>query len=297
MNKIKRKNNVLIAGSKNLNTENWKVHHPNGKHMFTCGESKAKWYLDRDLATKGRKKSITLTFMPKGDGFNDNELFGKSIRENKCVVTGITTNLQRHHIIPYCYRNHFDVKYKSKNHHDVVLIRCKSHSEYEQVANTFKDKIATMYGVKTISELNGEYSVSLRKFGKEYCMALSALKSLFFRCGTNSKKKLNENGIRKQIQVISNLTEIPFKTLATLNYLQFYKLYLLIKEDYNQNLKKYKKENKHLYDHGYRVVKKLNTEDKIDEFVKLWRHHFIDTMKPKYMPIGWSVDFRIKTKL
>ena len=40
-----------------------------------------------------------------------------------------------------------------------------------------------------------------------------------------------------------------------------------------------------------------DTEEKIMEFVKLWRTHFIETMKPKYMPQGWSINFRIKTKL
>ena len=41
---------VLKKGSKGLNLENWRVFNEDGKHMFTCGESKAKWYLDKDLA-------------------------------------------------------------------------------------------------------------------------------------------------------------------------------------------------------------------------------------------------------
>jgi hypothetical protein len=34
-----------------------------------------------------------------------------------------------------------------------------------------------------------------------------------------------------------------------------------------------------------------------DVFVKLWRQHFIDTMEPKFMPTGWSVDYKTKTNL
>lgn len=56
-------------------------------------------------------------------------------------------------------------------------------------------------------------------------------------------------------------------------------------------------QNRANFDHGYYVVQKLDTEEKIEEFVKLWRNHFINTMKPKFMPKGWSVDFRIKTKI
>ena len=84
---IKAKTNTLKLGSKNLNSENWKVFHPNGKHMFTCGEKKVKWYLDRKLAVIIGIKSIELSFNPKGSGFEDNEVFGRSIRETKCVVS------------------------------------------------------------------------------------------------------------------------------------------------------------------------------------------------------------------
>jgi len=72
ISKGKEHNNILKAGSKNLNTENWKVYHPSGRHMFTCGEKKAKWYLDRNLAKSIGKKKIALTFSPKGNGFEDN---------------------------------------------------------------------------------------------------------------------------------------------------------------------------------------------------------------------------------
>ena len=57
---------------------------------------------------------IRLTFMPKGNGFEDNEVFGRSMREAKCVVSGLEDGLQRHHIVPYCYRTYFPEIYKKK---------------------------------------------------------------------------------------------------------------------------------------------------------------------------------------
>ena len=117
------KNNILQIGSKNLSSENWKVYHPSGRHMFTCGEKKAFWYLERNLAKLiDGERSIELTFIPKGNGFEDDEEFGRSIRIVRCVVTGVSNSLQRHHIVPYCYRTYFPEQYKSKNHHDVVLL-------------------------------------------------------------------------------------------------------------------------------------------------------------------------------
>lgn len=292
ISKHKERNNVLEIGSRNLNTENWKVFHPNGKHMFTCGEKKSKWYLDRDLARQIGTKSIELTFDPKGYGFEDNEDFGRSIRETRCVVNGLEVDLQRHHIVPYCYRTYFPVKYKSKNHHDVVLIHYLEHSKYEQLANDFKDYIAELYGVKTISEFNTEYTLILRDIGKNNSILMNILHSFFKFYG-----KLPEDVKLEKLKFISEHTNIPYEMIIKFNYIQLYKLYLVLKSEHAKEIKKFKTESRKYYDHGYHVVQKLDTEEKIEEFVKLWRNHFIKTMNPKYMPNGWSVDFRIRTKL
>ena len=79
--------------------------------------------------------------------------------------------------------------------------------------------------------------------------------------------------------------------------MQLYKIYLYLQVLHEKEIYDFKAENRILYDHGYHVVQKLDTEEKIEEFVKLWRNHFIDTMHPQFMPNGWSVDFRIKTKI
>ena len=81
LSKSRERNNILKLGSKNLNAENWEVYHPDGTHMFTCGEKKATWYLERDLAKRTADGRIQLTFEPKGNGFETNEIFGKSVRE------------------------------------------------------------------------------------------------------------------------------------------------------------------------------------------------------------------------
>lgn len=294
MNSInnKERNNILKNGSKNLNTENWKVYHPNNRHMFTCGEKKAQWYLDRKLAVIIGKKKIKFTFDPKGNGFEDDEEFGRNIKEAKCVVSGIEEGLQRHHIVPYCYRTYFPEKFKSKNHHDVVLINYEIHSKYERYANDYKDIIANIYDVKTINALNIEYTTLLREIGKQNSIILNTIHSILK--GDNNMSEVIK---LEKLQFISDETNLSFNFIRNLTYIQLYKLYLIIRENHNSEIEVFKTDNRHKYDHGYHVVSKLDTEEKILEFVKLWRIHFIETMKPKYMPKGWSIDFRIKTKL
>ena len=292
ISKNKVRNNILKLGSKNLNTENWEVYHPNGSHMFTCGEKKAAWYLERNLAKRTADGKIMLTFEPKGNGFETNEIFGKSIREPICVVTGVLNSLQRHHIVPYCYRTYFAEKYKSKNHHDVVLVNHEKHSEYEQQATQYKDLIANMFNVKTIAEFNIEYTSMLRKLGKPNAILLNTLHSLFKTYG-----KISHEMKIEKLKIISEGTGICFETICNYNYIQLYKMYLLLKKQHLNKQYEFKQNHRQNYDHGYHVVQKLDTEEKMVEFVKLWRTHFIETMKPKFMPIGWSIDFRIKTNI
>lgn len=292
LNKNKEHSNILKLGSKNLNAENWEVYHPNGTHMFTCGEKKASWYLDRNLAIRTADGKIKLTFEPKGNGFETNEIFGKSVRKAICVVTGVDNGLQRHHIVPYCYRTHFPEQYKSKNHHDVVLINHKKHSEYELLATIYKDVIAEIFDVKTISELNIKYTTKLSKIGKPNAILLNKIHSIFKTYGKISDKVKFE-----KLKEISESIKIPIKTIYNYNYIQLYKMYLLLNEEHIKKQYEFKQNHRQQYDHGYHVIQKLNTEKKMIGFVKLWRTHFIETMKPKFMPNGWSINFRIKTRI
>ena len=287
-----KSNHVLKIGGKNLDYENWKVYHPNGRHMFTCGGKKAKWYLDRNLAENIGNGEIMLNFEPNGEGFKDNEEFGRSIREVRCVVTGIDYDMQRHHIIPYCYRTYFPDKYKSKNHHDVVLMNHDIHSDYERHATEFKDQLAVEYGIKTITEYNKAYSQLLREYNRDKTITLSKLISIF-----RGYKKMNNIKVQQNLEDIADALNFSHKFIKSLNYIQLYKLYVELKKIYAYELQNFQERHRRFYDHGYHLVNKLNTEEKIENFVKLWRKHFIETMQPQYMPEGWSINFRFKTKI
>ena len=283
---------ILKEGSRGLSTENWRVYHPNGKHMFTCGERKANWYIERELAEEIGDKKIKLTFAPKGYGFKENETFGLAGRIIQCVVSGESEKLQRHHIVPYCYRTHFPEEYKSKNHHDVVLVTHKVHEAYELEATKYKNELADVYGVKTLSELNLEYTKVLAEFSVNKTKMLAKLHAIFRSYGDIPQSVIKDN-----LKFVSEQTNISYDKLASLNYLQLWKLYTYLREKFGKEFEYFKKERTIKFDHGYHLVQKLETHDDIEHFVKLWRKHFIDTMNPPYMPEGWSIDFRVKVEL
>lgn len=283
---------VLKTGSKNLNLENWKVFHPNGKHMFTCGEKKAEWYLNRELAKKIGHKKIQFTFEPKGDGFESDEKFGLAGRIVQCVVTGKKTELQRHHIVPYCYRSQFSEEYKSKNHHDVVLVSYKIHEQYEMYASQFKNQLAREYDVPTLKECNLEYTRFLTNYANGRIKLLSRFHSIFRAKGNLPQEKLIDI-----LRDISMFTHIRLSKLLKFNYIQLFKLYTYLRDKHEKEFNYIKESNKKRFDHGMLLVSKLDTEEKLEEFIKRWRRHFIETMNPPYMPTGWSVDFKVKVEL
>jgi len=276
---------VLQSGSRKFDTnDNWKIFHPNGKHMFTTSQRKAEWYLKKNLGVVVGVNEVQLTKKPKGEGFAEDEIFGLLPRINRCVVCAAIDNLQRHHVVPYHYRKFMPVEYKSRNHHDVVLICREHHEQYEMIAKDYKTIIARRYGVGTIEELNNEYiSTVVERLRRKF--KISKL------LGT----------------IIDNFNEIPSSKIEVIGaelssmvrFNVMNKTFLELEKILNKLDKSIAKEKRDIlsindYYHGNVVVKQFKSHEDFEFFIKGWRTHFIETMKPKFMPEGWSVDFRCK---
>lgn len=276
---------VLKSGSRKFDeSDNWKVLHPSGVHMFTTNRRKAFWYLNRDKAVVVEENVIKLTFMPKGMGFNENEIFGLTPRLNRCVVCTATQNLQRHHVVPYHYRKFMPIDYKSRNHHDVVLICRKHHEEYEMIAKGYKTYIAHKYNVKTIEELNNEYiSTVIERLKRKF--KISKLLNTLLR-QFNQLPIKNTESLAKEIEYMTTIKVLD----STFDDLE------KIAKKLNKSIEKEKKEVINIDDffHGKLVINQFKSHEDFEEFIKGWRMHFLMTMKPQYMPLGWSIDFRCK---
>ena len=46
--------------------------------------------------------------------------------------------------------------------------------------------------------------------------------------------------------------------------------------------------------HGKQVVDIIQSEDRMSDFVKLWRTNFLQSMEPKYLPLGWRVEHTVE---
>lgn len=115
------------------------------------------------------------------------------------------------------------------------------------------------------------------------------LKSFF-----SSKTNLPDDVKAKNLRMISENTPFSFEQLRSLNYIQLFNIYRYYKNQYDNRLKQY---NINSFDYGKLLVDKLDTHEKLHNFIIMWRKHFIETMKPKYLPIGWKINYRTKIEI
>lgn len=252
---------------------NCKVYHPNGTLMFLCVEKRARWYLDRNLATviEDDPLTIKLTFEPSGSGAGElsteetEYLLG--IKHNHCVVCGTDdlSILTRHHVVPTEYRKFFPLKYKSRSSHDVVVICQKHHNEYENNhALKLKRSLEKSLGVESVKSVyTGMLKwVKANRYAKMLMdpdMAIKLPKSRVYY-------------FMKEIQ--KNFGDMSIVEVAEIDALKHFreKIEVVSKS----------------------VVEKLEEDPvAIQDFIMLWRKNFIEAMNPQYLPKGWSINHQI----
>ncbi len=253
---------------------NCSVLHPDGTLMFRCDVDRINWYLDRDLAevVSENPTVIRLTFWPRGKG-HMGEPFYLSKKDNRCVVCGATEYLTRHHAVPHCYRRYFPEHLKSRSSHDVLPVCVACHEEYEKEAHNLKKEIAAKYNLP----INGGGRVDDQP-AREYSAARGAANALL--------KYSDVIPADKQLVLRARITSYLKKEPTDKDI------------EWLANIPRQGRASKHLgqeglFSHGKAVVEKL--ED-VDEFVIMWRKHFVDTMNPKFLNKHWDVNHRVRTK-
>lgn len=223
--------------------------------MFRTYNKKGYWYLDRNLAVKVSDDPliVKLTFTPKGNGHVGEPYFLQEMK-NKCVICGTENNLNKHHVVPRCYRKFFPTELKQHKSFDVLPLCTDCHHNYELKALTLKQELGIQYKIN----ISGEGI----KHDKAHGRAISAAKAILEHKDRIPEQRLKELYIR----VEQHLKKKP----------EMEDLIILSDSD-PRSFKGY-------VHHGCRVMEQV--ED-IDVFVQRWRQHFVKTMQPKYLPDYW----------
>jgi hypothetical protein len=230
--------------------------------MFRCDADRMYWYLDKGLANveSSDPPVIQLTFKPKGPGHWGDPYFLQEFK-NQCVVCGTKDGLSHHHIVPYCYRRYFPRESYETGRwfYDVLLLCVRCHDRYERQASWLKEEIAAEYGVSAsgVSSLSSD-EIMVSKVG-----------AALYRHGHEMPKDRREH----------------FE-----NILKAYLGKEEITRDDVYHVWKGLLESNQVTPAGGIVVSKVAD---VDEFAVRWRRHFMQHMKPKFLPEGWNTERRI----
>ena len=257
---------------------------------------KANWYIEKNIAAwvssssndqsiKSNKQSpspkqIQLLFEPKNrSNRGEKGLYVRSEKINQCVACGNTEYHMRHYVVPFAYRSLFPPKFKSHLSHDIVILCPDCHVFCDQQRQLRMKTIEEHY--RFIYNNGMEDDITSKPFiidQRLYHLRSCALALLRWKDKLPESKRTNyEILVGDYLKEMNN--DIHISIPFTKEQLQ-----LVIDVQY-------KKENNQFISGPELVLNAMaDDEDKIVQFVKGWRQHFLDIARPQFLPKGWGLD-------
>jgi len=249
------KNDNYLQESQSKIYDSYEIQDPRGKILFLCDKKKIKWYIKKDLVSHVEGQSYRLKFEPKGKG-NTNPFFLERL-PNCCVVCGATEKLSKHHIVPYQYRKALPDDYKNSNHFDVLCVCLDCHENYEKKANKLKDQLHKDLDVPTISD-RSKYKTII------------AINDILY----NLKERYEE----LLPQAVENLLK---------NLRKYVGYNITLEESFVMDFHDIPDDHYCEKRDGILLDKYLAQNHTYEDFILMWRNHFLSTMNPKHISQNW----------
>jgi len=252
--------------------ENCRLLAPDGATLCTCGRKKIQWYIERGLAELvcSEPPCARLIFEPRGRGNADDEYY-LADKLNRCCVCGFAGDYLRHSVVPHCYRSLFPQCMKSHMSHDVLLL-CQA---CQQVCGRADQARMAQLGERYGAPLEA----ASKKFELDYAAggAKSAARAL---TGPRAGSLPPDRRAALEATVLSHFAAdvLSAELLARACALQD------------------KAPAPGWRSHAHVVVSALLAEPGgrgIEDFVRGWRAHFLEAMRPRFLPPHWSIDSRV----
>ncbi|KAK1125647.1 hypothetical protein K0M31_005205 [Melipona bicolor] len=246
---------------------------PDGEILCTCDRKKAEWYITKGLGETVEQEPFTvrLKFEPSGRALGEVGKYYTQVKVNQCVVCGKSDMFTRKNVVPREYRKYFPWVMKAHQSHDILLLCPSCHEISNYYDQQFRRKLADMCDAPLAGPLTHVRSKHVNDSRKLY----SAVKVLKERTTLpESRRKELEHYIlecTKEKQITPTLLDLLSKELEK-------KISI---PNYDQSK---------CQPHGLKVVQYFHErEGGLVELERMWREHFLLTMKPKYLPNLWSV--------
>ncbi|KAI9019486.1 hypothetical protein CLU79DRAFT_757415 [Phycomyces nitens] len=198
-------------------------------------------------------------------------------RVNSCVSCDAKIGLTVHHVVPDMYRRWMPLTIKSKSSRD-LLVLCKiCHDSYETHALQFKKQLVNIYGVP----LEGKGWIQR----PDYRAARKAASALL-----RAPEKIPQSRIQELTTLVEGFSNE--KGWTDLKWTEILERCRGLEDTIK---------GPDFVEHGECVVGRLMGAKEnerwpdLEGFIRQWRQHFLDNLKPKYLSPKWTVDGDIYT--
>ncbi|XP_043601729.1 exonuclease 3'-5' domain-containing protein 2 isoform X1 [Bombus pyrosoma] len=273
----KTNNNTIRKN--NVPTRNKPLYHncylqaPDGEILCTCDRKKAEWYLTKGLGEVIEKEPLTvrLKFEPSGRALGQVGQYYTQIKINQCVVCGTSDKFIRKNVVPREYRKYFPLVMKAHQSHDILLLcpSCHEISNYHDLQ--LRRKLADMCDAPLVGPLTHIRNKNVNNSRKLH----SAVKALRERTTLPDARRKD---LEHYILECTNEEQVTPILLDVLN------------KKLENTISVPNPDQPKCQPHGLKVVQYFHKkEGGLVELERMWREHFLLTMKPKYLPNLWSV--------
>uniref|UniRef100_A0A2C9LLN1 3'-5' exonuclease domain-containing protein n=1 Tax=Biomphalaria glabrata TaxID=6526 RepID=A0A2C9LLN1_BIOGL len=266
INRNKVKSNSYSTRQRPL-WDNCKLEAPDGALLCTCDTKKAQWYLDNKLGDAVCEDPLTvrLRFEPANRPQSDRNYYLQE-KENLCVVCGHDKDYVRKYIVPSEYRKYLPEQLKDHSSHDVLLLCTDCHRK-----SCDSDIILRMQLAQECNAPLESGSSAKVVLDHDLQKVRSAARALKANRKTIPEKRVHElEEILKMFYGVGTISQDVLEQATSIDA-------RFNREDY--------------IPHGKKVVEHVKKTKDLLSFQARWRQHFLDTMKPQFLPAFWSVDY------
>ena len=291
----RRQEKIPLLAMKSQMYDNITMLDPQGAPLSKISAKKARWYVNKGIAEwKGKDdstddndpKSIQLKFEPKAR--SDEGDYGRSTKQNICVACGDEEgkSQMRFHIIPHTYRSLFPMRYKTHMSHDVVLLCADCHLRVGQASNLRMNELEDRFMPQK------RYSTDFA----QYKVRSSALALMNWKHKIPKEKVASHEEIVRTYLALANTNANKGGDGMMDNDAPIAADQLELTDDLLQSVidVEHRIENPNYIPGPEMVVNSIVDNDvEMAEFIREWRRFFLDTIHPRHLPNGWSVDYPV----
>ncbi len=235
-----------------------------GTFLCTISRKKSQWYINKGLAEDDGSGGIRLRFDPKEPSHlsADDRRYIMREKVNACVVCGESTKgYMRHYIVPGAYRTLFPKRFKSHLSQDIVILCPDCHVKVQ--GGTGKE--ITRWD-RTLAT-HDRYVID-RGLLEVRNAAIALIKY---------RAKMPEEIVEKHQSTVCHWAGVEASEPTPDILLRASTL-------------DFKSENPRWRSGAQLIVERLDTDEKMGDFIRGWRRFFVALAKPRFMPDGWSID-------